>query len=249
MLAKQYFENVESLVKTLQETQMDAVLAVGERVAPLLEKGGILYAFGTGHSHVLAEEIFGRAGGLVQTKALMPYDLTLDLTSGRSTLLERLDGYADAILETSGIRPQDAIIIISNSGRNAVPIQMAQLCKAKGVLTIALTNVTHSKSVSSRDKSGKKLFEVCDLVLDTCGTPGDVTVKPDGVPWSIGPMSTIAGGSLLQASICAIVEKMLADGVPPAVLQSSNLDGNDDANKAATDKLFSDYPELQHLLK
>jgi uncharacterized phosphosugar-binding protein len=249
MLAETYLETISGLIQKLRETQMETVHAAARRIAPLMERGGILYAFGTGHSHITAIDITKRAGGLVQAKALLPYELTLDANADKTMLMERMDGLADVLFATTPIRREDALIIISNSGRNAVPIQMALLAKERGIFTVALTNVAHSKSVASRDKSGKRLYEVCDMVLDMCGVPGDTAVPVPGAGWSTGPTSTVAGSMLLQAMMCDIIEIMLQDGVVPAVFQSMNLDGNDDSNRLTTERLYQNFPELKYYLK
>ncbi len=248
MLAYQYLEEIGTLIKTLRETQMEAIHTAASAIAPKLEKGGILYAFGTGHSHILALDITNRAGGLVQTKAIVPYELAIDPNPNKTMLMERMDGLAAVIFETNTIRQQDALILISNSGRNAVPIQMAMEAKKRGIFTVALTNLAHSQSVTSRDKSGKKLYELCDVVLDICGKPGDTIMTFPGKNWSTGPVSTIAGSALLQALVCETMEIMIADGVDPTILQSMNLDGNDDYNKNAVESLYNTFPALKVLL-
>ena len=249
MLAETYLDAISGLLQKLRETQMETVHAAARRIAPLLERGGILYAFGTGHSHITAVDITKRAGGLVQAKALLPYELTLDVNADKTMLMERMDCLADVLFATTPIRSEDALIIISNSGRNAVPVQMALLAKERGIFTVALTNVAHSKSVASRDKSGKRLYEVCDMVLDMCGVPGDTVIPVSGTGWSTGPTSTVAGSALLQAMMCDIIEIMLQDGVEPAVFQSMNLDGNDDINRQTTERLYENFPELKYYLK
>ena len=158
MLALDYCEKIVERIERIKNTQTDAVARAAEEIAPRLAKGGILYVFGSGHSHVLAEEVYARAGGLIQARALMPHELTVDLDMEKSTLMERTDGLAGIVFETHNIRPADVLVVASNSGRNAVPVQMARIAGERGIFTVALTNLAHSQSVSSRDKSGKKLY-------------------------------------------------------------------------------------------
>ena len=223
---------------------MDAITKAASEIAGRLGKGGILYVFGTGHSHVLAEEIYMRAGGLVQAKAIMPHELTVDLDMQKSTLLERTDGLAEIVFATNKIRSCDALIIVSNSGRNAVPVQMAQGAKTRGIFTVALTNLEHSKGVSSRDKSGKKLYELCDVVLDNCVPVGDALVQAPGKNFSVAPASTIFGAFIIEMLVCTIIETMIANGDELFILQSGNVDGNDEHNRNAKELLLKKFPEL-----
>ena len=223
---------------------MEPVTKAAVEIASRLAKGGILYVFGTGHSHVLAEEIYLRAGGLIQAKAIVPHELTVDLDMQKSTLLERTDGLAEIVFATNKLRSCDALVIVSNSGRNAVPVQMAQGAKKRGIFTVALTNLEHSKSVGSRDKSGKKLYELCDVVLDSCGPIGDALVPLAGKGYSVAPSSTIFGALIVEMLVCAIIETMNANGDELLILQSGNVDGNDDHNQKAKENLLKKFPEL-----
>jgi uncharacterized phosphosugar-binding protein len=244
MLALDYYKSICEGFEKIKDTQMDSILKAAEETAARLEKGGILYVFGTGHSHVLAEEVYARAGGLIQAKAIVPHELTVDLDMQKSTLMERTDGLAEIVFATNKIRSCDALVIVSNSGRNAVPVQMALGAKKRGIFTIALTNLTHSKGVSSRDKSGKKLYELCDIVLDTCGPVGDALVPVPGKDYIVGPSSTIFGALVIEMMVCAVIEKIAADGKDLFLLKSGNVDGSDEHNYNAVKQLREKYPEL-----
>ena len=247
MLALEYYKRITAAVEKIKDTQMDAILKVAGEIAVRLEKGGLLNVFGSGHSHMLAEEAYARAGGLIQARAIMPHELTVDLDMEKSTLMERTDGLAEIVFATYKIRNIDALIIVSNSGRNAVPVQMAQIARERGIFTVALTNVTHSKEVSSRDKSGKKLYELCDVVLDTCGPVGDALVPLPGKDYMVGPASTILGAVIVEMMVCSILEVMISHGYDPPVLKSGNLDGSDEHNRNARKQLVERFPELREV--
>jgi uncharacterized phosphosugar-binding protein len=247
VLAENFFTQIHGLIDTIKDTQLEPIQRAAEVIAERLEKGGILYVFGSGHSHVLAEELFGRAGGLVQAKSIVPHELTVDLDMEKSTFMERIDGLAEVIFATTRIRKDDVLILVSNSGRNAVPVQMALGAKQRGIFTVGLTNTTHSKGVTSRDKSGKKLYELCDIVLDTCGPRGDALIQPPGKAYAVAPVSTIAGAVIMEALVCAVVETMLSHGVEPPIYQSANIDGNDDYNRRTREQLKEKFPELREL--
>ena len=245
MLALEYCKRIVEGIETIKKTQMDSISKAAEEIAARLEKGGILNVFGSGHSHVLAEEVFARAGGLIQARAIVPHELTVDLEMEKSTFMERLDGLAEIVFATHKIRAQDVLIIASNSGRNSVPIQMAQEAKKRGIFTIAVTNLAHSKNVTSRDKSGKKLYELCDIVLDTCGPVGDALVPVPGKDYSIAPASTIFGALILELLVCTVVETMISRGTEPFIMRSANLDGSDAHNLNAKEQLLKKFPELR----
>jgi len=248
MLALEYYKQVTGCLEKIKNTQMDAVSKAAGEIAGRLEKGGLLYVFGTGHSHMLAEEVYSRAGGLIQARAIVPHELTVDLAMKKSTLMERLDGVAEVVLATHRVRSCDALIIVSNSGRNPVTIQMAELARNMGIYTIALTNLNHSKGVGSREKSGKKLYELCDTVLDTCGPIGDAIVPVPGRDYNMAPTSTILGVMIIECLVCGIVETMISHGFEPLIRRSANLDGNDDHNVKAKEKLLEQFPELKDVL-
>ena len=248
MLALDYCGQIIEGIEKIKKTQIDAITKAAAEIANRLENGGILYVFGTGHSHVLAEEIYARAGGLIQAKAIIPHELTVDLDMQKSTLMERTDGLADIVFATNKIRCCDALVIVSNSGRNAVPVQMAQGAKERGIFTIGLTNLEHSKNTGSRDKSGKKLYELCDVVLDTCGPVGDALVKAPGKEYYVAPASTIFGALIIEMLVCSIIEIMIVNGKEPLILHSGNIDGNDVRNRNAVEHLFAKFPDLKDVV-
>lgn len=246
-MQEKFYATIRDLVDKIEKTQSATIHELAKKLAKILADGGILYTFGTGHSHMMAEEPMARAGGLIQVKGIMEPEL-MDLHRNKSTHIERLPGYAELVFNLHGIRQKDALLIISNSGRNPAPVEMALKAKKEGILTIALTNIAHSNSVPSRDPSGKRLFEICDYVLDNCGIPGDAALAVEGRPYRVSPTSTIAGAVILQALTAEIVGAMLEIGCEPPVLGSGNMDGNDDRNRRTRDNLFAAYPELPFLL-
>jgi uncharacterized phosphosugar-binding protein len=147
-----YFSLVITLLARLRESQRAAVAAAAEAIAASLAADGIVHLFGTGHSHMLAEEVFYRAGGLLPVQAMLDPAVVLSGGARRSTMTERTPGAAAKIAERYDLRARDAGIVISNSGRNPAPIEMAQLMKARAMRVIAITSVAHS-SVLRRYRS------------------------------------------------------------------------------------------------
>jgi uncharacterized phosphosugar-binding protein len=227
-----YFEVVRRLLDEAESANATALDQAADALAQCLVNGGVLHTFGTGHGHLLAEELFHRAGGLAAVNPILDPGVMMREGANSATLLERLPGYAEVVLERYDVRPGDVILIASNSGRNAVPIEMALACKARGLTVIALTSLQHSRSQTARHASGKRLFEVADLVLDNCGAVGDTALTVEGVEGGVAATSTVIGAALLQQWIAETVRRLAARGITPPVLQSSNVDGADARNLA-----------------
>lgn len=240
---------VSDMLLKIQNTQLNTIEKLAELIAQKTIDGGLLFGFGTGHSHVIAEELYIRAGGLFTAKGILEPEFMLHGTKWKSTALERIEGISKSILELNGVRSKDAIIIISNSGRNPVPVEMAIEAKKMGLLVICITNLAHSTSISSRHGSGKRLFEVCDYVLDNCGVPGDAAMGLPDEPYNFGATSTITGAYIIQLLVAQIIVEIKKRGEVPPVLLSSNLDGSDAYNEALLESFFKKFPELESLLK
>ncbi len=238
MLMDQYFKEVHTQVEKIYTEQKEVIQEVSRKIADSVEKGGILHVFGSGHSHMIAEDVFFRAGGLVCVNAMLEESL-MELNVGRSTVLERLSGYARVLLTGYDLRAGEVIVIVSNSGINAVPIELALECKNKGLYVVALTNMAHSLKATSRYSSGKRLFEAADVVLDNCGVYGDATISYDDSGCKVGPTSTMGGIFIIQALMVTVVEELVNKGIVPPVLVSANRDGGDGHNR----ELVSRYKE------
>ena len=224
----EYFENVMSILSEI--SHLPEIRTCAELFAETLKNEKNIYLFGTGHSHMLAEEMFYRAGGLVNIRPILETSLMLHESASKSTEIERLSGYAEIIFEHYGVSAGDTMVIISNSGRNSVCVDMALLCKSRGVNVVALTSVTHSMSGESRHKSGKRLFEVADIVIDNHGCYGDSCVKIDEIGKTVSPTSTVVGAAILNAIEAECVDILVKQGIEPEVFSSSNVDGGDEIN-------------------
>ncbi len=230
----EYFKNLISVlneVSEMKETDRCAAL-----FADTLEKGKNIYLFGTGHSHMLAEEMFYRAGGLVNIRPILETSLMLHESASKSTEIERLGGYAEIIFEHYGVSEGDTMVIISNSGRNGVCVEMALFCKEKGVNVVALTSVKHSMAGASRHKSGKRLFEIADIVLDNHGCYGDACIEIKEINRNVSPTSTAVGAAILNAIEAQTVDLLVSRGIIPDVYSSSNVDGGDEINRKYVEK-------------
>lgn len=231
-----YLQNIQQLITRVLETQMEAIEAAGSMVAETVMAEGFVYTFGTGHSHMLAEELFYRAGGLARVYPILEEALMLHHGAIKSTEMERLDGYAELILDRYECTEKDCLIIASNSGRNPVNIEMVMSAHRRGMKVVGLTNLTHSRAQESRHRSGLKLYQLADVVLDNQGCLGDASVFFPELNRSIAATSTSLGAMLLQAVVIASIEQMVEKGYLPEVFTSSNLDEGDEINEAILSK-------------
>ncbi|GHU82941.1 hypothetical protein FACS1894196_2050 [Clostridia bacterium] len=224
-----YFQEAARLLGEALAGQGEQIETAARKIYGTLARGGMLYTFGTGHAHLLAEEIFYRAGGLARVCPMLDERLMLHLSASESTEWERKPGIAREVFDRYPAREGDVLIVISNSGRNAAPVEMAALAREKGLYVIALTSLNHSRESTPRNDLGKRLFEVADLVLDNRGIPGDA-ILPRADGGAVGPTSTVVGAALLQGIVCR-VEELARDGGAVDFFVSSNINGGDAVNE------------------
>jgi len=248
MSAEKYISEIKQLIDHVEKTQLGNIQRAAELMAAAIARDRLVYLFGAGHSHLLANEVFARAGGLINVQAMLDPGLAFMAGAERQGGFERLPGYAKIVIRDYDIRAGDVIVVISNSGRNPAPVQMALEAKKRGATVIALTSMPHSTSVSSNDPSGKRLFEVADLVLDNGCPAGDAVVKLEGLLPPVGPSSGVIGALILQAIMVQVSQNLLAKGITPLVCLSGNLPGaeeyNDRVLAAGKDKL---QDQMRHM--
>lgn len=239
-----YIEKVKNIIEKITQKDSAEIEKSAEILSEALIENKKIFIFGTGHSHMLSEELFYRAGGLVKIQPVLVESLMLHVSASQSTEAEREEGFAEKIFNDYGMKSGDAVIIISNSGRNGVIVDMALLCKEKGLSVIALTSLEHTYSGASRHKSGKRLCEIADAVLDNCGCVGDACVSIKGIEGKLCPTSTVSGALILNCVISQTVENCVEKGYFPEHFASSNVDGGDEINS----KLIEKYKkEIRHL--
>ena len=193
---------------------------------------------------MLAEELFYRAGGLVEIHPVLIDELMLHVSASGSTEAEREEGLAEKIFTDYLMSEGDTIFIISNSGRNGVVIDMALLCREKGMNVIALTNIEHTMSGASRHHCGKRLCEIAHIVLDNGGCVGDACIEVEGVVGKICPTSTVCGAMILNSVVARAVEICAENGYYPDHFASANIDNGDEINAAFIEKY---QKEVKHL--
>lgn len=240
----EYIKSVKEIIEQIEEKCSKSIEDGAIFLSETLINHKKIFLFGTGHSHMLSEELFYRAGGLLNIQPILIDELMLHVSASKSTEKEREEGLAEKIFEQYAITSNDVIVIISNSGRNGVVVDMALLCKEKGLKVIALTSLEHSLAGASRHNSGKRLCEIADVVLDNCGCLGDACISIDGIEGKICATSTTTGALILNAMVARAVELCAQSGFYPEHFMSANADGGD----AINDKLIDKYKkEIMHL--
>ena len=200
------------------------------------EPDRMIHVCGCGHSHLMAEEAFWRAGGLVPVHPILDPNLTL-LGGRRTSPLERLEGYAPVLLAGEDLRPGEVMVVFSNSGINALPIEVAMAAKEAGLRVVAVTSLAHGKGVEPRHSSGRRLFELADVSIDTRVPAGDAAVDLSGLASGtdghrVAPLSTAIGALVWNALVAEVAYLRAASGAEPTFFVSQNIPGGDEANEA-----------------
>ena len=237
MSAQRYFELAAEALRRVGETQQANVNAAAALMVDTIRAGGAIYSFGASHSFMITEELVYRTGGLMLVNPITPHGMnTMVRPLPATSRIERLPGLGRELLETVPAQEGDVLIITSTSGRNSVVIDMALHAREKKMKIIGITSLAYTRGVASRHASGKKLADLCDMVLDNGAPCGDAVVEVAGFPQKVGPVSSITGCALANAVVCEVVARLVEQGVTPPVFVSANLDGGDAHNRRLLDE-------------
>jgi uncharacterized phosphosugar-binding protein len=228
-----YLSQIEGLIRKVGQGQREQKREAAKILATTIESGGVIQAFGCGHSEALAMEIAGRAGGLVPTNRIALRDIVLyggdPLEALADPMVERGTEIAHRLYQLAPVKPDDAFVIASNSGINGAVVEMALLVKERGHPLIAITSAAHSSGVTSRHPSGRKLGDIADVTLDNGAPYGDATLPLPG-GGAVGAVSSITAALLAQQIVVEVVERLLAAGIVPPVYLSDNVPGGKEHN-------------------
>ncbi|MEV4754290.1 SIS domain-containing protein [Micromonospora sp. NPDC049559] len=228
--APAYLAAVTAAIERVAASQSDAVAAAADLITAALDRGGVLQAFGCGHSDALSMELAGRAGGLVPSNRIALRDLVLYGSADRGVLedplLERDPAVAHRLYALAPVKPDDVFVLTSNSGVNGVIVEFALLLRDRGHRLIAITSREHTSRVAPRHPSGHRLADLADVVLDNCAPYGDAALPLPG-GGAVGAISSITGALLAQQVVAEVVARLLAAGQTPPIYLSANVPGGD----------------------
>jgi len=243
MYYQQYYQTLSQTLDTIFAEETAKIDAAGAILAETLRKDGLLYVFGCGHSHMLAEELFYRAGGLAPVYPIFETAAMLHEGAAKSSRIERMSGYARHVMDRYPIGPNDCLLVVSTSGINPFPMEMAEAAKAKGARVIGISSFAYLGN-PSRHAEGKHLPDFCDLCVDNHVPTGDATVQVCADGTKAGPVSTIAPIAIANSIVLHACEVLNKEGIEPKVFHSGNCPGADGYNAA----LIEEYmPRVRNL--
>ncbi|GAB6876326.1 sugar isomerase domain-containing protein [Thermaerobacter litoralis] len=242
MSADRYLAEVRRLLTHIETTQMPVIREVARAVADLVKGGGVVHLFGAGHAHLVAEEAFARAGGLIPTAAVLDPGFMVYGGFLKNSALERLPGFGRLVFEHHDAKPGEILVVHSQSGKNAAPVDVALAARERGLRIVAITSLAHSRQVPSGHPSGRKLFEIADWVIDNGCPHGDAALDFGPGRPRVAPLSTVAGTviwNMVVAEVAAILASHTAtetahessdSGFFPFWV-SANVEGGQEANQ------------------
>ena len=240
---ERYYRKVLALQTEVVENQRQKLEDAAAQMATTIAQDGRIFIFGTGHSHMMAEEAFFRAGGLAPVVPIFSSALMLHEKPNFSSRLERTGGLAVVLLGEYQVRPGEMILIFSNSGVNRLPVEMAIKAKVSELFVVSVSSLAYAR-MAPMSPLGKRLDEVADIAIDNYGEPGDALVQIQETDWHVGPSSTISGALIWNCLVTECVVRLYASGVPLPVFASLNMPGAAEHNAELLDKWRMYNPHL-----
>ena len=245
MSAEKWFNKIKEIIDEIEQTQIEKIRIAADIITSSIAAGRVIHLFGAGHSVIPVMESYPRTGGIIGYHPITELSLSYftnvvgDMGVPQFCFLERLQGYAEVILQNYKLDPKDSMLLFSHSGVNNVVLEMAMIAKEKGLKVIAVSSLQHSKAVESRHPSGKKLYEIADVTIDTRIPIGDSIIEINGLEHKVGPGSTIGFVAIVNAINCQVAENLVKMGKPPMVSVTLNIPG--DKGEKYMDEIFEVY--------
>lgn len=228
--ALQYLDASQGLLNRVRD-QLPLIQQAADMFAQTILAGQMVHVFGSGHSRILVEEMWPRYGSFPGFNPIVELSLTFhNLVVGangqrQAMFLENVSGLANRILRNFDLKPGDSTLVISSSGCNVVPVEMAEEFQRRGVKVVGIISTVHSQASTSRHRDGKKLQDFSDIVLDTGAPVGDAMIKIDGLDTPVAPGSTVGGCLLVNAIKAEVADRLTKAGQPPKVLTAGAVVG------------------------
>jgi len=219
------------------DDQRVAIQTAADWLAHSILQGRMVHLFGSGHSRIMVEEMWPRYGSFPGFNPIVELSLTFhNLVIGpngqrQAMFLENVSGLAERILRNFDLKESDSALVISSSGCNTVPSEIAELFQKKGIKVVAIVSKDHAQKTQSKRSDGRKLMDFADLVLDTGAPAGDAMVKIPGLENPVSPGSTVGGLLIINCLKAEIAQRLTLAGVPPKVLTASALVGEEASNR------------------
>ena len=231
----QYLQAITELQTRVLEDQRAILIGVAERMAETTRRDRRIFLFGTGHSHLLAEEGFYRAGGLANVVPVLAGHFMLDQLPALGSRLERSPDLADMILDRYAPEQGEMLFIFSNSGVNRLPVEMALHARERKIFVVGVSSLAYARQAPLSDL-GLRLDESVDLALDNGGIPGDALIELANFPWRVGPSSTIICSLIWNCLVSETSRLLLNSGITPPIFVSINVAGAAEHNQALLEK-------------
>jgi uncharacterized phosphosugar-binding protein len=237
MLALEWLEQARGVMKRIEATQLENIRRAASLMAKSIAAGRWVHTFGCGHATIPVEEMYPRIGGFVGFHPIVELPLTFfthivgEMGVRQFVFLEGVEGYGDRIMESYDFDPRDTMWIFSHSGINAVNVDVALRAKALGMKIVVCGSEAGFKTRPSRHSSGKKLFEIADIVVDNCTDAVDASVPLKNHSDKIGPVSTMAFVTLVWMIIVTVAEELVEQGVKLWIHPSHNVPGDTTAHE------------------
>jgi uncharacterized phosphosugar-binding protein len=231
----QYLQAMIELQTRVVEGQRAKLLETAARMAETTRRNQRIFLFGTGHSHLIAEEAFYRAGGLANVVPILTEHLMLHHLPSLGARLERTPGLADIILERYAPEPEEMLFVFSNSGVNQLPVEMALRGRERGLFVVGISSSEYARQ-APLSELGSRLDQSVDLALDNGGIPGDATLELEGFPWRVAPSSTVVCALIWNCLVSETARLLLESGTEPPIFVSVNVAGAAQHNQALLEK-------------
>lgn len=231
----QYLQAITQLETRAVESQRATLIQIAERMTEATRNDQRIFTFGTGHSHMLAEESFYRAGGLANVVPILAEHFMLHNLPAVGSRLERTPGLANMILDRYGLTAGEMLFVFSNSGVNYLPVEMAICGRERGVFVVGVMSFAYARQ-APLSELGLRLDQAVDLALDNGGLPGDALLEIEDLDWRVAPSSTIVSALLWNCLVAETAQRLQASGVTPPIYASFNVAGAAEHNQALLDK-------------
>jgi len=244
--ADSWLDAARHVLDQVATTQGESIEAASRILADSIAGDRLVHVFGSGHSRMNTEEMFPRIGSYpgfhpVAELAISNHVGVVGPNGLRQAMyLEKVPGFARIILQQFKIHPGDSFLIFSSTGINGVVIELALLARAMGLPVVAVTSLDHGRATASRHPSGRKLDEVATVTVDNCSPAGDAAVKIPGVPYRVGPTSSIGAIAVVNALKCRTAELLAERGVTPVVLTSPHFVGSAEGEEQL-ERVYTEY--------